>query len=224
MSGLDLILFDCDGVLVDSEILAAELGSRLLAECGYDISAQSICIRFAGMEWKSILTQIEQESGLSLAARLFDKSNAMLDDILAAKVQEIDGVRGALEQISGPRCICSNSSSARLDLELTKTGLKSYFKPHIFSAMDLGPGRTKPKPDIYLYGASQFDVDPERCLAIEDSVHGVHAARVAGMSVIGFTGGGHTYKAHAERLKEAGADIVFSSMVELPQLVKSYRS
>ena len=224
MAGFDLILFDCDGVLVDSEIIAAEVESKLLRESGFDITAEDMCIRFAGMDWKSILLTIEQESDIPISAQLIDKSEKLLDAALARRVKMIEGVRYALAKLSEQRCICSNSSSARLDLMLTKVGLKPFFEGHIYSAKDLGPDRTKPRPDIYLHGAKQFGVDPANCLAIEDSVHGIHAARAAGMRVIGFTGGSHTYPTHADRLTDAGAETVISRMVELPQMVEALKS
>lgn len=224
MPGFDLILFDCDGVLVDSEIIAAEVESKLLRENGFDITAEDMCIRFAGMDWKNILLTIEQEADIPISAQLIDKSEKLLDGALARRVKMIEGVRYALAKITEQRCICSNSSSPRLDMMLTKVGLKPYFEGHIYSAKDLGPDRTKPKPDIYLHGAKQFGVDPSRCLVVEDSVHGVHAARAAGMRVIGFTGGGHTYPTHADRLTDAGAETVISRMVELPQMVDALKS
>ena len=224
MSGFDLILFDCDGVLVDSEIIAAEVESKLLRESGFDITAEDMCVRFAGMDWKSILLTIEQEADIPISAQLIDKSEKLLDAALARRVKMIEGVRYALSKITEQRCICSNSSSHRLDLMLTKVGLKPYFEGHIYSAKDLGPDRTKPKPDIYLHGAKQFNVDPRKCLVVEDSVHGVHAARAAGMRVIGFTGGSHTYPTHADRLTDAGAETVISRMVELPQMVEALKS
>jgi HAD superfamily hydrolase (TIGR01509 family) len=224
MSGFDLILFDCDGVLVDSEIIAAEVESKLLREAGVEITAEDMCIRFAGMDWKSILLTIEKESELPLSASLIDKSEKLLDAALSRRLKIIDGVRYALSKITEQRCICSNSSSPRLELELNKVGLTPYFEGHIYSAIDLGPGRTKPQPDIYLHGAKQFNVDPSRCLVVEDSVHGVHAARAAGMRVIGFTGGSHTYPTHADRLTDAGAETVISRMVELPQMVDALKN
>ena len=224
MAGFDLILFDCDGVLVDSEFIAAEVESKLLRESGFDITAEDMCIRFAGMDWKSILLTIEQESDIPISAQLIDKSDKLLDAALARRVKMIEGVRYALAKLTEQRCICSNSSSPRLDMMLTKVGLKPYFQDHIYSAMDLGPDRTKPRPDIYLHGAKQFGVDPARCLVVEDSVHGVHAARAAGMRVIGFTGGSHTYPTHADRLTDAGAETVISRMVELPQMVDALKS
>ena len=224
MAGFDLILFDCDGVLVDSEIIAAEVESKLLRESGFDITAEDMCIRFAGMDWKSILLTIEQESDIPISAQLIDKSEKLLDAALARRVKMIEGVRYALAKLTEQRCICSNSSSARLDMMLTKLGLKPFFEGHIYSAKDLGPDRTKPRPDIYLHGAKQFGVDPSRCLVVEDSVHGVHAARAAGMRVIGFTGGSHTYPTHADRLTDAGAETVIARMVELPQMVDALKS
>ncbi|MBB4348403.1 MULTISPECIES: HAD family hydrolase [Rhizobiaceae] len=219
MSGFDLILFDCDGVLVDSEIIAARVESQLLTEAGYPISVEEMGERFAGMTWKNILLSIEKEADIPLSASLLDKSEKLLDARLERDVKIIEGVKFALARLTTQRCICSNSSSARLDMMLTKVGLKPYFAPHIYSAKDLGPDRVKPKPDIFLHGAQQFGVDPSRCLVVEDSTHGVHAARAAGMRVVGFTGASHTYPSHADRLTDAGAETVISRMQDLPAVV-----
>jgi HAD superfamily hydrolase (TIGR01509 family) len=218
-TGFDLIIFDCDGVLVDSEIIAADVESRLLTEAGYPISKEEMAERFAGMTWKDILFQVEREASIPLSASLFDMSEKLLDMRLASDVTAIPGVEFALSRIDLPRCICSNSSSARLDMMLSKVGLKSSFAPHIYSAKDLGPDRAKPKPDIYLHGAAQFDLAPSQVVVVEDSVHGVHAARQAGMRVIGFTGASHTYPSHADRLTDAGAETVISRMMDLPGVV-----
>jgi beta-phosphoglucomutase-like phosphatase (HAD superfamily) len=102
---------------------------------------------------------------------------------------------------------------------LTKVGLKEHFAPHIYSAKDLGADRVKPKPDIFLHGAKQFNVSPSRCVVVEDSVHGVHAAREAGMRVIGFTGASHTYPSHADKLTDAGAETVIARMSDLPGVI-----
>ncbi|THV23114.1 HAD family hydrolase [Peteryoungia ipomoeae] len=219
MNGFDLILFDCDGVLVDSEIIAAKVESKLLTEAGYPISVEEMGERFAGMTWKNILLSIEQEVDIPLSASLIDKSEQLLDQRLAREVKIIEGVAFALARLDAPRCICSNSSAHRLDMMLTKVGLKQAFAPHIYSAKDLGADRVKPKPDIFLHGASQFGVSPGRCLVVEDSVHGVHAARAAGMRVVGFTGASHTYPSHADKLTDAGAETVISRMTDLPGVV-----
>lgn len=219
MDGFDLIIFDCDGVLVDSEIIAAEVESRLLTEAGYPIGVEEMGERFAGMTWQNILLTIEREAAIPLSASLLDKSEKFLDARLANEVKIIDGVKFALSKLRRPYCICSNSASHRLDLMLTRVGLKEIFAPHIYSAKDLGPDRVKPKPDIFLHGAKQFGADPSRTLVVEDSVHGIHGARAAGMRVVGFTGASHTYPSHADRLTDAGAETVISRMVDLPEVI-----
>jgi HAD superfamily hydrolase (TIGR01509 family) len=218
MSGFDLILFDCDGVLVDSEIIAAEVESSLLTEAGYPISAEEMGERFAGMTWRNILLEVEKESSIPFSASLLDKSEKLLDERLAT-VPMIEGVKEALAKMTTQRCICSNSSTARLDMRLSYTGLKAYFAPHVYSAKDLGADRVKPKPDIYLHGAKQFNVSPSRCVVVEDSTHGVTAARAAGMRVIGFTGASHSYPSHADKLTDAGAETVISRMRDLPATI-----
>ncbi|CDZ61210.1 HAD family hydrolase [Neorhizobium galegae] len=219
MSSFDLIIFDCDGVLVDSEIIAAQVESRLLTEAGYPISVEEMGERFAGMTWKNILLAVEKEADIPLSASLLDKSETILDARLARDVKIIDGVKFALARLTTQRCICSNSSTHRLDMMLEKVGLKPYFAPHIYSAKDLGPDRVKPKPDIFLHAAEQFKVAPEKCLVIEDSTHGVHGAKAAGMRVVGFTGASHTYPSHADRLTDAGAETVISRMMDLPAVI-----
>ena len=221
MAGFDLIIFDCDGVLVDSEIIAAKVESGLLTEAGFPISVEEMGERFAGMTWQNILLTVEREASIPLSASLIDKSEKLLDAALAKEVEIIDGVKQALARITEPRCICSNSGMSRLNMMLTKVGLKPYFEGHIYSAKDLGADRVKPKPDIFLHGAKQMGVKPDRCLVIEDSVHGVHAAVAAGMRVIGFTGASHTYPSHADRLTDAGAETVIARMSDLPAMVKA---
>ncbi|MCO5731026.1 HAD family hydrolase [Rhizobium sp. SSA_523] len=216
MSEFDLIIFDCDGVLVDSEIIAAQVESRLLTEAGYPISAEEMGERFAGMTWKNILLAIEQEVNIPLSASLIDRSEKLLDARLERDVKVIEGVKLALSRIRTQACICSNSSSHRLDLMLTKVGLKPYFAPNIFSAKDLGADRVKPRPDIFLHAIDVFKVHASRTVVIEDSVHGIHGAVAAGCRVIGFTGASHTYPSHADRLTDAGAETVIARMSDLP--------
>jgi HAD superfamily hydrolase (TIGR01509 family) len=219
MEGFDLIIFDCDGVLVDSEIIAADVESKLLTEAGYPISIEEMGERFAGMTWQNILFQVEREASIPISASLLDKSEKLLDMRLEQDVQAIAGVEAALSRLKLKRCICSNSSTARLDMMLGKVGLKRLFAPHIFSAKDLGADRVKPKPDIFLHGAEQMGVSIEHVVVVEDSVHGIHAARAAGMRVIGFTGASHTYPSHADKLTDAGAETVISRMNDLPGVV-----
>ena len=219
MTGIDLIIFDCDGVLVDSEIIASQVQAELVSEAGFPISVEEMNERFAGLTWRDTLLTIEKEASIPLSASLIDRVDTILDKRLAADVKIIDGVKSVLLQLTLPHCICSNSTSARLATMLGRVGVKDHFGKHIYSARDLGPDRVKPKPDIFLHGAAQFGVDPARVLVIEDSVHGVHGARAAGMRVVGFTGGSHTYASHADRLTEAGAETVISRLAVLPGVI-----
>ncbi len=219
MNSIDLIIFDCDGVLVDSEIIASEVEAELLTEAGYPISTEEMAERFAGMTWHNTLLAIEKEADIPFSAQLLTKNEAILDKRLASDVQLIDGVKPVLAQLTLPHCICSNSTSKRLTMMLTKVGIKDHFGTHIYSARDLGEDRVKPKPDIFLHGAKQFGVEPSRVLVIEDSVHGIHGATAAGMRVVGFTGASHTYPSHADKLTEAGAETVISRMSALPGVI-----
>lgn len=221
MSGFELIIYDCDGVLVDSEIIAAEVESGLLTKAGFPISAEEMAERYAGLTWKDILLEIEREASIPLSASLLDASEALLDKRLAAEVMAIDGAIAAIARIPGPRCICSNSSSKRLKAMLARTGIDKLFGAHVYSAKDVGEGRTKPAPDVFAHGAAQFKARPANVLVIEDSVHGVHAARAAGMRVVGFTGGSHSYPGHADKLTEAGAETVIRRMADLPATVEA---
>ncbi|MDF1608558.1 HAD family phosphatase [Hoeflea sp. YIM 152468] len=221
MSGFDLIIFDCDGVLVDSEVIASQVESKLLTDAGYPISAEELAERFAGLTWKDILFEVEREASIPFSATLLDASEALLDKKLAAEVVAIDGAAAAIARIAGPRCICSNSSGHRLKAMLARTGIDRLFGDHIYSAKDVGEGRTKPAPDVFLHGAGQFDADPANVLVIEDSVHGIEAATAAGMRVVGFTGGSHSYPGHADALTEAGAETVIHRMADLPATVKA---
>ena len=219
MSGFDLIIFDCDGVLVDSEIIAAEVEAKLLTEIGYPIEPDELAERFAGMSWKDILMTVEQEASVPIPANLLSKTEKLLDDKLARDVKGIPGVAQAVTRIDLPRCICSNSSSKRLKSMLTRAGTFDLFTPHIFSAKDVGEKRSKPAPDVFHHAAETLQVDPARALVVEDSVHGVQGARAAGMRVVGFTGASHTFPSHADRLTEAGAETVINRLVDLPPVV-----
>lgn len=219
MTDIKLIIFDCDGVLVDSEIIGIRIEVELLHSAGCAISVEQLTERFSGMSWGDILLILEKESGLDLMDALLNRTEAELDERIPAEVQAMDGVRAALDELQYRRCVCSNTKMSRLDAMLTNVGLKDYFFPNIFSAKDLGEGRGKPKPDIFLLGAERMGFDPSQTLVLEDSVHGVQAARTAGMRVIGFTGGSHTYPDHPSNLINAGALTTISHMRDLPTVV-----
>ncbi len=220
MSSPDLVIFDCDGVLVDSEIVAARNEAQLLSEAGYPITAEDIAERYSGMTFTDILKEIEREAGIPFQASLIEKSEKLVDERLAREVKPVEGAARVLSVTDTPNCVCSNSSAARLDITLTRTGIKHLVEGRIYSASDLGL-KSKPSPDIFLHAASALGAEPARTFVIEDSVPGVTAAKAAGMRVIGFTGGSHSYPAHADRLIEAGAETVINRLSDVHELIRA---
>ncbi|WP_182084659.1 HAD family phosphatase [Aureimonas sp. ME7] len=218
---LSLVLFDCDGVLVDSEIISAKVDSKLLGEIGYEISPTEIAERFSGLTQDRIAELLRSEAGLHLPEDYVQRQSAELDRRLAAEVEAIAGVNEMLDRIDLPRAICSNSSSARLQLMLERVKLWDRFRPYVFAAREVGTGRTKPAPDVYLHGCRELGFPPSETVVLEDSVHGVAAAVAAGCRVVGFVGGQHTYPGHADSLTEAGAETIIRRLTEFPAVVEA---
>jgi HAD superfamily hydrolase (TIGR01509 family) len=216
MPAPELVIFDCDGVLVDSEIIAARVDVELLAQAGVTIEIEEFISRYAGLTFKETALRIEQDYGVPLQASIIDRSKALLDERLAREVQAIDGARAAILSVTGPKCVCSNSTPERLEAMLGRTGLLPLFDGKIFSARGTPSGKPKPAPDVFLHGATEMGVDPAACFVLEDSVHGITGARAAGMRVIGFTGGAHSWLGHADALTEAGAETVIRRWADLP--------
>lgn len=210
MQGIQLVIFDCDGVLVDSEILAARAEAAILAEAGHEIEPEELAERYAGLTTKDMLLAIEAESGLPLQATLLDRMREATDRRLAADVRALDGARQAIARLGLPSCVCSNSRPERIELMLSRTGLLPLFEGRIFSAVATPTKKPKPAPDVFLHAAGEMKADTARCLVMEDSRHGVAAARAAGMRVVGFTGASHAWPGLADQLTEAGAETVIS--------------
>ncbi len=219
MAAPELVIFDCDGVLVDSEIVAARVEAELLSKAGFEISPEELAATYSGLTWRDILLRIEREAGLVLSASMIGEAERLVDERLAAEVKAIAGAREAAIAVGPERCICSNSTAARLQMTLTKTGLLPLFEGRIYSSLDTPSGRPKPAPDVYLHAAKQHGADPAKTFVIEDSVHGVAGAKAAGMRVIGFTGASHTHPGHADMLIEAGAETVIARHADLRQMV-----
>lgn len=214
MLDIDLMIFDCDGVLVDSEVLAARIDAELITAAGYAITSEEVSKRYAGLTFQQILMEIEKISQIPMSASMLTQADAKLDKALKS-VKIIESAPAAISAFGSKTCICSNSTSARLDITLGATGLKGAFGKRIFSAMEVAEKRGKPAPDVFLYAAKQFNADPARTFVIEDSVHGIHGAKAAGMRVIGFTGASHSTAGHAERLSDAGAETVINRLRDL---------
>jgi HAD superfamily hydrolase (TIGR01509 family) len=219
-----LFAFDCDGVLVDSEIIAAEVDSKLLSEAGFGITAAEVTQRFAGLTSGAIHDIVEKEIGRSLPADFMERQKTELDARLARDLKAVSGVDDLLDKIDGPRCICSNSSTERLTLELNKVGLIDRFRPYIFSAVEVGDKQPKPAPNVYAHAAREFGINPREMVVLEDSVFGVMAAKAAGARVIGFTGGRHTWLGHADLLVDAGAETVIHRFNDFPAIAEALMS
>ncbi|MFC6488142.1 HAD family hydrolase [Nitratireductor sp. GCM10026969] len=216
MPAPDLIIFDCDGVLVDSEIVAARVEAEMLREAGYEITPEEIAERYSGLTFRDILMSIEKEAEILFQASLIDQVGTRIAERLRKEVKAIDGVAQAVATLGIPKCICSNSRSEGIVAMLERTGLAPLFDRRlIFSSLETPTKRPKPAPDVFLHGAEQMKADPARTFVIEDSMHGIAGARAAGMRVIGFTGASHTHPKHAEMLMEAGAETTIHRMADL---------
>jgi HAD superfamily hydrolase (TIGR01509 family) len=211
--GIDLVIFDCDGVLVDSEVVSFEAEAEVLAEIGIDVPADELMERFVGLSSASAFAILEREHGVALPPDFAERCRRRVLEAFDTRLRPIAGVEALLAGLTHRRCVASSSEPPRIRHSLTLAGILRYFDPYIFSATQVAHG--KPAPDLFLFAAAQMGVAPERCIVIEDSVPGVTGARTAGMAVLGFTGGGHCRNGQAERLRAAGAAEVFGTMDDL---------
>lgn len=206
-----LIIFDCDGVLVDSEPLAAEAYVRVYAKQGLPITPEIIA-ECVGMKQADIILRVEQLTGYSLPlageADVWPQTMAVFKEGL----KPVPGIRAFLRNLTSPCCVASSSSIERIYFSLETTGLLEFFDPYIFSSSMVSRG--KPAPDLFLFAADRMGIAPENCIVIEDSPFGVQGAVAAGMTVVGFTGGSHTTADHRDKLLEAGATFASSNWHE----------
>ena len=208
----ELVIFDCDGVLVDSEPIAIRVDVAMFAEVGMTVSEQDVIERFVGRSPELLARAVEEELGHPPPADWEERGERRLRRAFEAELQPVLGIREALERITLPVCVASSSPPDRLRFKLELTGLYERFAGHIFSAAEVANG--KPAPDLFLHAARQMGVDPAGCVVVEDSRYGVLAGRAAGMDVLGYAGG----VTPAEAL--AGArTIVFDDMRLLPELI-----
>jgi HAD superfamily hydrolase (TIGR01509 family) len=210
----DLVIFDCDGVLVDSERIAVRIDAIVLERLGWPLSEAEIIERFVGRSEAYMTAEIEAAIGRSLPEGWEGEFAPLYRDALQAELVPVDGIESALDAISLPTCVASSSTHDRLRFTLGLTGLLERFEGRIFSSMDVTNG--KPAPDLFLHAAASLGADPSRCAVVEDSFYGVEAARAAGMRAFGFAGG----LTAAERLAGPGT-VVFDDMRELPGLLSS---
>jgi len=214
---MTLLIFDCDGVLVDSEVLALATLREMMASLGRPMTMAEADREFTGGSLAATLATAERLLGRPVPANVGEGFGRLLFDRFRRELEPVPGVRDAILALPYRRCVASSSSPDRLQLSLEVTGLAPLFE-HVFSAVQVAHG--KPAPDLYLLAASQMGELPERCIVIEDAVRGVMAGRAAGARVVGFAGGAHAGAALAEDLRAAGAEVVIRSMEELPAVVR----
>lgn len=217
-SNIELIIFDFDGVLVDSETMGCQIWSDVFKKHGMNVSAQDIMEKYTGKTGTLICSLVEQEYGYHIPDGFLDEVNETTESVMAQELKTVKGVLETLPLLSVPMCIASGSRPKRLNLCLDVTGLRCFFADEaVFSSHFVKNG--KPAPDLFFYAAEKMNVIPEKCLVVEDSSSGIIGAKTAGMKVFGFLGGSHCTSARGIQLKESGADLLFDDFTKLPELL-----
>ncbi len=214
-----LLIFDCDGVLVDSEIIVCTAVSEELTRLGYPITPDDVVRRFAGRPEREIMAEVEREWDQPVPRAYFTAMKERVNLAFQSELQAVAGVAEMVTRLSLPKCVASSSAPAKLEQGLRYVGLFDYFAPNVLSAQLVAHG--KPAPDVFIFAAGWMRTPVHRCIVVEDSEPGVRAACAAGMRVLGFTGASHCVADHAERLLAAGAERVLTHMRELPDALPS---
>lgn len=226
---IDLIIWDCDGVLVDSEVLACGVCAACLTDLGYPLTGEDYVARFAGHSMDSVLRQINAETGQDFTSRYsYPVYQGLVREAFARSLKTFPGLPEILGQMNVKHSIASGSGQRRIRQSLEVTGLAPHFSDHIYSTAieDYeNPAQAikgKPAPDVFLHAAAQCGIEPEKCLVIEDSTAGITAAKAAGMKVFAFMGGSHITPAWLARIAALTPDAIFTDMRQLPDLVKNW--
>ena len=209
---ISLVIFDCDGVLVDTERIAVRIDVAVLAELGWPMTEAEVVERFMGRSDAEMTAQIEAHLGRSLGARWEEPFQHLYRDAFAAELKPVPGIIEALDAIAIPTCVASSGTHEKIRYTLGLTGLYDRFAGRIFSASEVARG--KPAPDLLVHAASRLGVAPAACAVVEDSPYGVQAARAAGMRAFGYAGG-----LAPRRALEGPQTVVFDDMRALPALL-----
>jgi len=209
----ELVIFDSDGVLVDSEIIALTVFARVAAEEGVAISVEDAIRSFRGVKMADCVREIERRLGRDVRENFVADVRQATALAFDAELQPVKGIHEALAEIEIPVCVASNGPMSKLTHALGLTQLLEHFEGRIFSAYEVGSW--KPDPGLFLHAAQTMGVHPSRCVVVEDSPSGAHAARAAGMKVLGFAGG----HLDAEQELAAICDGIFHRMSDLPALL-----
>jgi HAD superfamily hydrolase (TIGR01509 family) len=214
---MTLLIYDCDGVLVDSEVLASESLAELMTTLGQTMTAAECAQVFGGRSVKDVLTRANEILGRPIPDDMGKEAAQRLLTRFRQELKPIAGAAATVASLPYPRCVSSSSTPERLRLSLEVTGLAPLFGANVFSAAQVANG--KPAPDLFLFAARHLGEHPSGAIVIEDSVPGIEAARAAGMASIGFAGASHVAADLPARLMAAGADLVVTAMAEVPSAV-----
>ncbi len=210
MCPYQLVIFDCDGVLVDSERLAVRTETEILGSLGWNVTEEEVVDRFVGRSAEYMRAQIEERLGRPVDWE--DEFESRYREVFEQELRPVEGIAEALRAIETSSCVASSGTHARIQFSLGLTGLLEHFEGRVFSAQDVARG--KPAPDLFLHAAKQMGVQPEACAVVEDSPAGVEAAVAAGMAAFAFAGG----VVPAARLQGERV-LVFEHMSLLPGLI-----
>jgi HAD superfamily hydrolase (TIGR01509 family) len=220
-SGRPLVIFDCDGVLVDSEPLSVRVLVEALNRHGVGMAEEEAYRRFLGRSLSTMTQVLDEEYGFHTGPEFLEAMRIDLYNLFRTDLQPIPGIADTLDRLAVTRCVASSSQPERIRLSLSLTGLIDRLQPHIFSASMVKNG--KPAPDLFLHAAGEMGVDPKDCIVIEDSPAGIEAGHRAGMTVFAFTGGSHAAApGYRERIDTLSPDAVFDAMPDLLHLVQNY--
>lgn len=216
MKSIKQLLFDCDGVLVDSEIIAAEVMVETLSQYGISISVDYYLKNCTGKTYSGLVIELGETFNTNLPSTFLEEVTKSVDQRLTTDLKPIHRINEVLECTQLPKAVVSNSDVYQIKHAITHVNIEHHFT-HIFSSQMVA--MPKPDPGVYLFAAEQLVVRPEECLVIEDSVSGASAALEAGMNVIGFTGGSHIVDGHRDKLLNIGVKKVSSSVDEIIDLL-----
>lgn len=205
-----MVIFDCNGVLVDSERLATAIVSREFMRAGFALTPDIVAHYFTGRRHADMFAEVEQVSGRKLPAGFATTVASAILRRFRAELRATRYAAHALTWLRGKKCVASSSSLDRIRVSLECTDLLRFFEPNLFSANEVRNG--KPAPDVFLHAAAKMHVNPSDCVAVEDSAVGVAAAVAAGMKVVGFAGGSHAGAGLGKLLRAAGALAVVTDM------------
>jgi HAD superfamily hydrolase (TIGR01509 family) len=212
-----LVILDCDGVLIDSEIIALRVEREELGRHGCTVSMDEYLELALGYtEEEQIWHEIAQRNRVNLPVQFAQQTRAKVAAAFENELRGIPGIEVALERLRHPYCIASGSRVERLDHTLRLTGLDRFFQSNIFSASMVRRG--KPNPDLFIYAAKMMSARPRDCIVVEDSPAGVQAGVAAGMTVLGFTGASHCRPPLTQKLRDLGCNLVFDEMLQLPEI------